>query len=211
MSISRQRLWRRIWWKCYTRDRLLAIGTRRPLLMSVVDVNIPMFEVSDFETAALPLELNYMLGSMSVFESLSTRILLAGMCVQLTKLSACVGRILETQYSVPVRNSSFSPASTILLAPKTSPFEAGDIERCESDLEAWFDNLPAFFRPERQRIPIANQLIHIHRAFLACLYSTAVTLLHRPQSLPPTRTTASCLHSVNIPRLLPNRVHSYSL
>jgi hypothetical protein len=127
MSISRQRLWRRLWWTCHTRDRLLAIGTQRPLLMSDVDINIPMLGVSDFETDALPLELNCMLGSISVIGNSSTRTLSAGMCVKLTKLSVCIGRVLETQYSIPDHNSSFSATSIILLAPKTFLSEASDI------------------------------------------------------------------------------------
>ena len=39
---TRQRLWRRIWWSTYMRDRLIALGMRRPTRIKDTDFDVPM-------------------------------------------------------------------------------------------------------------------------------------------------------------------------
>ncbi|PBP21124.1 fungal specific transcription factor domain-containing protein [Diplocarpon rosae] len=51
---AKQKLWKRIWFSCLMRDRLVALGMRRPTRIKETDYNVPMLEESDFETDALP-------------------------------------------------------------------------------------------------------------------------------------------------------------
>ena len=53
MSPQQRRLWKRIWWSCYMRDRLIAIGMRRPMRINEGDFDVAMLELDDFETDAL--------------------------------------------------------------------------------------------------------------------------------------------------------------
>lgn len=51
---ARQRLWKRIWWSTYMRDRLIALGMRRPTRIKAGDFDVPMLTVEDFDIQALP-------------------------------------------------------------------------------------------------------------------------------------------------------------
>lgn len=42
-----RRLWARIWWACLVRDRLICIGTGRPMHINSLDCDVPMLKVED--------------------------------------------------------------------------------------------------------------------------------------------------------------------
>lgn len=43
------KFWARIWWCCVVRDRLIALGTGRPMHINSLDCNVPMLSYSDLE------------------------------------------------------------------------------------------------------------------------------------------------------------------
>ena len=44
-----RRLWARIWWACLVRDRLIALGTGRPMHINSLDCNVPLLSTADLE------------------------------------------------------------------------------------------------------------------------------------------------------------------
>lgn len=48
-SQSKTRLWKRIWWACIIRDRLVALGTGRPTHIRNADCNTAMMDMVDLE------------------------------------------------------------------------------------------------------------------------------------------------------------------
>ncbi|KAJ5291880.1 hypothetical protein N7478_001131 [Penicillium angulare] len=46
---AQKKLWGRIWWACVVRDRLIALGTGRPMHINTLDCNIPVPDHSDLE------------------------------------------------------------------------------------------------------------------------------------------------------------------
>lgn len=44
-----RKLWARIWWCCLIRDRLIALGTNRPMHINSLDCNVPLLSASDLE------------------------------------------------------------------------------------------------------------------------------------------------------------------
>lgn len=46
--------WMRIWWSCYTRDRLIALGMHRPMHIRESDFEIAGLSMDDFNTSPLP-------------------------------------------------------------------------------------------------------------------------------------------------------------
>jgi hypothetical protein len=188
MSLSEQRLWKRIWWSCYTRDRLLAISTRQPMHLPNIKFNIPMLELSDFETSRLPPKLVHTFGNISAIKSPFKRLQLAKMFIALTELCVCFGNILEIQYSTRAHQDDAIHGSTMRLTPGRPLAESHDIQRCDRDLEVWYRNLPkdvSYFAPEfRRTLTIDNcKIVRLHSALLASIYSTAISALHRPQTL----------------------------
>ena len=53
---SRQRLFRRIWWSCFVRDRWLSLVKGRPMRINLDDCDLPLPDVQDLalETRAIP-------------------------------------------------------------------------------------------------------------------------------------------------------------
>lgn len=48
-NVAQRRLWARIWWACLVRDRLVSLGTGRPMHVNSVDCNVPMPILKDLQ------------------------------------------------------------------------------------------------------------------------------------------------------------------
>jgi len=189
LSPQKQRLWKRIWWSCYMRDRLVAIGMRRPMRINHVDFNMPMLELSDFETDALPPELSRMLGGCPAVRDSSKRVTLAKMCIGLAKLCVCITKILVVQYSTLGHKIGATQETTMRLVPKKTATDPCDVIRCDRELEEWHKELPRdlhYFAPDSHERITTNdgEVVNLHRALLTGVYLTAISALHRPQMLP---------------------------
>ncbi|RVX66678.1 hypothetical protein B0A52_09491 [Exophiala mesophila] len=191
MSAKKRCLWKRIWWSCFMRDRLIAIGMRRPMRINHTESDVPMLEVSDFETNALPANLTRMLGGCPAVKDSSKRTTLAKMCIGLAKLCLCISRVLTVQYSTLGHKIGATQETTMRLIPKKSAADACDVIRCDQELDAWYKELPHelhYFAPgSRERLTTNDgEVINLHRALLSGVHLTAISALHRPQILPST-------------------------
>jgi hypothetical protein len=54
LDVKRVKLWKRIWWSTYMRDRLIALGMRRPTRIKTEDFDVPMLTLDDFEISPIP-------------------------------------------------------------------------------------------------------------------------------------------------------------
>jgi len=45
--VPQRKLWARIWWACLCRDRLIALGTGRPMHINSLDCSVPMLTTAD--------------------------------------------------------------------------------------------------------------------------------------------------------------------
>ena len=189
MSLQQRRLWKRIWWSCYMRDRLIAIGMRRPMRINEGDSEVPMLEVEDFETEALIPDLSRMLGGCPAVRDSSKRITLAKMCIGLTQLCTCISQVLAVQYSTLGHKIGATQETTMRLVPKRSAAESSDVIECDGKLDEWHNNLPnelRYFAPDSHKRTNTNdgEVINLHRALLTGIYLTTISALHRPQILP---------------------------
>lgn len=189
MSLQQRRLWKRIWWSCFMRDRFIAIGMRRPMRINDGDFDVPMLELSDFETDILPAELTRMLGGCPAAKDTAKRITLAKMCIGLAKLCVCISQVLAVQYSTLSHKIGATQETTMRLVPKKSAADTCDVIRCDRALDAWLSDLPRdlhyFARDSRERKSSTDgEVINLHRAVLTGIYLTAISALHRPQILP---------------------------
>lgn len=46
-NIPQRRLWAIIWWACLVRDRLVSLGTGRPMHVNSLDCDVPMLSIED--------------------------------------------------------------------------------------------------------------------------------------------------------------------
>ncbi|CRK34957.1 hypothetical protein BN1708_006591 [Verticillium longisporum] len=104
MPLRKQKLWKRIWWSCFMRDRLVALGMRRPTRIKDEDYDVPMLTESDFEIELLAEENHAVPAECTLVRDIAMQQELASMCVAKAKLCICISHMLKAQYSVLIRD-----------------------------------------------------------------------------------------------------------
>ncbi|KAF7593865.1 hypothetical protein BBP40_010676 [Aspergillus hancockii] len=187
MDVRRQRMWKRIWWSTYTRDRLIALGMRRPMRVKDDDCDVPMLTLDDFEFHPYSPEIVSMVGDSEILQNVNHQKELALMFIEKAKLCLCVSHVLSAQYSVLSHKFGGTMETTMMLVPKKSAAETFEVRRCDQDLEDWLAHLPSEIRYSSlapSKLTEAQEVLHSHRALLKMVYLTTSSALHRPQVLP---------------------------
>lgn len=187
MDLRRQRMWKRIWWSTYTRDRLIALGMRRPMRVKDDDCDVPMLTLDDFEFQSFSPEIVQMVGDSEILQNVSHQRELALMFIEKAKLCLGVSHVLSAQYSVLSHKFGGTMETTMMLVPKKSTAESFEVRRCDQELEDWLANLPVetqYAPSGGAKLSEAQEVLHSHRALLKMVYLTTSSALHRPQVLP---------------------------
>lgn len=187
MDLRRQRMWKRIWWSTYTRDRLIALGMRRPMRVKDDDCDVPMLTLEDFDFHPYSPEIVSMVGDSEVLRRVDHQRELASMFIEKAKLCLCVSHVLSAQYSVLSHKFGGTMETTMMLVPKKSAAETFEVRRCDQELEDWLANLPSeiqYSPAASMQLNEAEEVLHSHRALLKMVYLTTSSALHRPQVLP---------------------------
>ena len=187
MDVRRQRMWKRIWWSTYTRDRLIALGMRRPMRVKDDDCDVPMLTMDDFEFHQFSPEIVSMVGDSEILQNVKHQRELASMFIEKAKLCLCVSHVLSAQYSVLSHKFGGTMETTMMLVPKKSAAESYEVRHCDQELEDWLAYLPSeiqYSRSKSSKLPEAEEVLHTHRALLKMVYLTTSSALHRPQVLP---------------------------
>lgn len=192
MDDSRKKLWKRIWWSTYMRDRLIALGMRRPTRIKNSDFDVPMLTVSDFEDAVLPNGPSCIPADCKVLRSAEIQRQLAIMCIEKAKLCICISHVLSVQYSVLSNNHGVvseegTTFTTVRLSAKKREPEVFEVQNCDRELEEWKANLPVeaqYSTPTWQDLEKGDDSIILNRSLLAMIYYATLSALHRPQVLP---------------------------
>lgn len=189
MPLRKQRLWKRMWWSCFMRDRLIALGMRRPTRIKDEDFDVPMLQESDFEIGVLPDDNNLLPSECTVIRNKDMQQELAEMCVQKAKLCVLISHMLKAQYSVLIRDR-LQPErtnTTMMLFPNKSLDNLGAVQRVDKELSAWCTALPPScqYRPlVRAEVEGGRATIAVQRNLLHMVYQTTTSALHRPLFLP---------------------------
>ncbi|KAH8652328.1 fungal-specific transcription factor domain-containing protein [Xylariales sp. PMI_506] len=189
MSLRKQKLWKRIWWSCFMRDRLIALGMRRPTRIKDEDFDVPMLEESDFEIGPLPDEVQVVNHDCTLARDVLMQQQLALMCVAKSKLCLCIGEMLKAQYSVLVRDNERpenTTNSTMMLHPKKQLDNLEIVTECDISLMAWAEQLPPCCQYRGLTsidVKDGHRTIAVQRNLLHMVYYTTISALHRPQFL----------------------------
>jgi Fungal specific transcription factor domain len=194
MELKKKALWKRVWWMCVLRDRLICLGMRRPMRIKDDDFDVPMLALEDFDFQTLPSRICKMLGSCPLLSEYGSMKQLAVMCIEKVKLAVCIGNVLKTQYSVYGNKSGRTTETTMMLVPKIEEPDRSQVEMCQRELENWHDRLP----PQAQyqfkdltSLPRTAEVIIVHRAILSMMYLAVCSTLHRPQYLPSSASSST--------------------
>lgn len=193
LDLKQQRLWKRIWWSTYTRDREIALGMRRPTRIKDEDCDVPLPTVDDFNIQPLSPQALQAAGNCELLLDLGHQRDLAQLFIEKSKLCLCISHVLTTQYSVlSHKNFGGSKETTMMLVPKKAAAEGCEVRKCDQELEMWFARLPAVARyypsgpVSLSKLSSVEEVLHTHRALLKMVYLTTSSALHRPQVLPST-------------------------
>ncbi len=191
-NLRAKRMHKRIWWSCFMRDRLLALGIRRPTRIRSDDFSVPMLTPDDFETAPIPQDLlRSVCDSPLLAQDPESRKTVAMACIEMAKLCVCIGNVLSSQYSI-LGDTSMTKTENdarTMVVPRHSIEQIQDMARCDVELGDWYQNLNPGCRykamPPRAARDLGDtkRLMRFHTAQLNMIYLTTVTVLHRPRSL----------------------------
>ncbi|OBW68292.1 MAG: Uncharacterized protein AUREO_016540 [Aureobasidium pullulans] len=194
MIPKQRRLWKRIWWATYMRDRLIALGMRRPTRIKNEDFDVPMLTIDDFEFASLSSQSSCIPPSCKIMQDTSMQKELAIMCIEKAKLCICISHVLSTQYSVlhnnhGVQSHEGTTRTTMMLVARKDDPEKCSVKACDEELKQW----KASIAPEAKYKPSSlfdltagKGTVALHRSLLHMIYLATLSALHRPQVLPST-------------------------
>ena len=190
MAPARQKLWKRIWWSCFMRDRLIALGMRRPTRIKDEDFDVPQLEEDDFEILALPENITVIPAECVLMRDVAMQRELAVMCIHKAKLCVTISHMLKAQYSVLIRDHmkpENTTNSTMMLFPNKEMDNLDKINEVDMELLSWAESLPACCQ-YRTLTPLdvqnGNSTMAVQRTLLHMVYYTTISALHRPQFLP---------------------------
>jgi len=183
MSEKKTKLWKRIWWSTYMRDRLIALGMRRPTRIKAEDYDVPMLTIDDFDLVAIPDSVSCVPADCTVARDVEKQRQLAVMCIEKAKLCLCISHVLSKQYCVLNNHQGLvNDRTTMMLLPKKLDPETCEVKACDNELEKWLEELPV----EAQRVDTfsGDASVDLNRALLHMVFFTTLSALHRPQVLP---------------------------
>ncbi|KAJ6104122.1 hypothetical protein N7523_010442 [Penicillium sp. IBT 18751x] len=180
MDIRTRRLRSRLWWCLYSRDRLIAMGMRRPLQVNEGTSNVPLPRLEDFDFEP------FSSSAVALFrcrqlEDVSHQKRLATMFIEKAKLCQCIGRVLFAQYAPSQRQFGATDRTTVTLVPRQA--SESEFIRCTQKLDSWLSSLPkdAQFIPQsKTNFRDGEDVLLLHGAMLRMLFHATTSALHRP-------------------------------
>lgn len=181
LSSRQKRIRKRIWWSMYTRDRLIALGMRRPMHIRKDDSTVAPLIPEDFEQSPLSPEVAQLLKNVNILHNTTYQSQLALLFIEKVKLCLYIGDVLSGQYSIQSFDFGGTREGTMMLTPNS---DTSNMQSCEGKLEDWLRSLPVsiqYYQSGSAVLPEAEKVLHLHRALLKMLFLTASIYLHRPR------------------------------
>ncbi|KAL4803978.1 fungal-specific transcription factor domain-containing protein [Aspergillus unguis] len=142
-----KRLWKRIWWTLFTRDRSVAVALGRPIGINTDDADVGMLTEDDFVEDEIDMVAEYPPDAVHV-----------QFFLQYVKLCEIMGLVLSQQYSV---------------ASKSRRMNAMDLTHSDMALADWLQNCPKEVCWQRQHHHFWAALLHANYYTTLCLLHRA--------------------------------------
>ncbi|KAI5963323.1 CTF1 [Candida pseudojiufengensis] len=165
LTLSEKRVWRRIWWCLFEKDRNVAIAFGRPVVIDLNDCDVPMLTTDDFD------ENDSELGIVSPYPINETHALYF---IHLIKLAEITGIIIKHQYSVKSESMKRRNAFSI-------------IEHCDMLMGIWFTNLP----PQLSFSLADSSSQNFYACLLNAQYYNRLFLIHRSNLIRMARSSST--------------------
>ncbi|KAF3200964.1 Transcriptional activator of fatty acid utilization [Orbilia oligospora] len=156
LSRADKRIWKRIWWTLFTRDRSVAVALGRPVHINTDDSDVEMISEDDFDEDEPGASVEYKPNPLHV-----------KFFLHYVKLCEIMGLVLSQQYSVALR---------------TRRHHVIDLTHSDMALADWMINLPEEMKYHMNDVRRQN----FWAALLHSTYYTTLCLLHRAHMPPAT-------------------------
>ncbi|KAL5358903.1 fungal-specific transcription factor domain-containing protein [Aspergillus floccosus] len=183
MDDKTKRLRIRLWWCLFSRDRLIAMGLRRPTQVNEGTSNVPMLKLEDFDPEPFHSAVIEMFNCRQLQDA-SHQKRLATMFIEKTKLCQCIGRVLFAQYMPSQRLFGTTTRTTITLIPRQA--SESELARCSQRLDSWLGSLPKdaqFIPASKTNLKEGEDVLLLHGAMVRMLYHATISALHRPWAI----------------------------
>lgn len=160
-----KKIWRRIWWCLFEKDRNVAIAFGRPPAIDLTDCDVPMLTMEDFN------EDDHETGIKSPYP---VNELQALYFIHLVKLAEITGIIIKHQYTVKAE-----------LMKRVNKFSV--IQHCDMLMGIWFTNLP----PQLLFSLTESSKQNFYACLLNAQYYNRLYLIHRANLLRMARSSST--------------------
>ncbi|EEH10564.1 fungal specific transcription factor domain-containing protein [Histoplasma capsulatum G186AR] len=184
MDLDQRRIWRRTWWILYSRDKMIALGLRRPIRLRDGEHDLDMINLDDFDLQPFPTHLWQMIGASEVLNNPEYQRVLALLFIEKIKLCNHLHRALILQYPTPAEGIEMMRAARMALIPKQVVPDVTQIRHLDEGLDTWFANSPQETRYSPQfgcQLSEGEEVLHVHRAMLRLIYLATRSTLHLPK------------------------------
>ncbi|KAJ9608802.1 hypothetical protein H2200_006573 [Cladophialophora chaetospira] len=188
MAISERekRMRKRIWWCCLIRDPLLALGLKRPIIVSPDDHDVPELKLDDFEIEDLE-KSHEGLETLGQSWNVKRIRILRQTCISEAKLHRCLSQIMSKQYALGNHHRDNRPvdqkATRAILLPLTTDAAWRSLSECEDNLRIWRETLPqevtlTTLSPESPDTEF--DVCNVFRIVVHMVYHTCIITMYRP-------------------------------
>ncbi|EXJ74869.1 uncharacterized protein A1O5_01565 [Cladophialophora psammophila CBS 110553] len=174
---NERKLKRRLWWCCYVREHIVAMGLGKPCRIS--QFRVPMIGIADCDLSAISLSAPYAHVLPADLHNPTKLITLATLLVEKARLCVCIHRIVSTVYG---GSSSHGHGEWIGAPNSDRPGGSKDIEDCTRDLDLWMAMLPNEAASKLSSHQDQDRSLIISKVTLQTIYYTAIIAVHRPQA-----------------------------
>ncbi|KIV88037.1 hypothetical protein PV10_09211 [Exophiala mesophila] len=185
MPKDKMRLWKRVWWSCYIRDRTLALGLRQSPRTFVESKDNPDLEVDDFEIRQPIPAVVETFSNCTALVDLEHQKWWARLCIWQLKLCHILPEIFVARYSTLVPKLTRSQEVSGVTVPEPPGFEPDKIQECGRKLDLWFSEIPretVYKSPGSFYFTTGRDLLVLHCSMVNMFYHALVCALHRPNS-----------------------------
>ena len=171
-----RKLRRRLWWSCYIREHVVAMGLGRPSRLTFY--NVPMLGIDDFEIAELSEDVTAIALQCPVARDLTRQRQLATLCIEKARLCVCIRRVVSAMCASRRHGQESLAHSDSDICSK--------IDFCARELDSWAAVLPkeaAYTISGQGMYALEDRCLILSKATLHMIYFAAVCALHRPRAL----------------------------
>lgn len=193
LDTQKRKLWKRIWWSCYIRDRTCALGVRQYPTIDVAECHWTDLELGDFDIRPPQVGTSTIFQEHGLISDMQIQSHLAQVCISQLQLWHLLSDIMHTRFRPAFPRYGVTTETTLVLMPVSPQVNRAGIEDCQRSLDRWFANLPeqyAYRLPSSAVFEMGGSLLRLHACMLCLLYNALQCVLNR-WALSPTCKSSS--------------------